>query len=205
MIAIIDYGMGNLYSIQKAFHYLGYDAVLTDRPDVLEQASHVVLPGVGAFADAAKQLHRAGLFDEIKRQIAGGKPFLGVCLGMQLLFCSSVEGGRETPGLCVFPEKIIRFSHGEIVPHMGWNAVSGGDEILFGSGTGREYVYFVHSYYCPDSKAMEPYTAARCDYGISFCAAARRENCIGVQFHPEKSGQAGLEMLGRFARWSGGQ
>lgn len=198
MVAIIDYGMGNLRSIQKAFEYLGFEAVLTDDPAVIGAAGHIVLPGVGAFADAVSQLHKTGVFETVRAEIRKGKNFLGVCLGMQLLFQSSTEGGHETEGLGIFPEKIVRFPDGVIVPHMGWNSIAGTDDILFKKGKNTEYVYFVHSFYCPDSPEIAPFAAARSEYGGSFCAAARRGNCIATQFHPEKSGEAGLRMLKRF-------
>lgn len=197
MIAIIDYGMGNLRSVQKAFEHLGFDAVVTCNKKVISDASHVVLPGVGAFADAEKALRGTGLKNEIFSVIKKGKPFLGICLGMQLLFTKSYENG-EHEGLGIIPGEVVRFrGDGLKVPHMGWNNIITRDCALFTAGE-RRYVYFVHSYYA--DKVPEEYIIANADYGVTFSAAVVKENVYGVQFHPEKSGETGLSMLNAFGR-----
>lgn len=197
MIAIIDYGMGNLRSVQKAFEFLGYEAVITKDSDVLDQASHVVLPGVGAFGDAMKALESRGLIKPIKKQVKSGKPFLGVCLGMQLLFDKSYEHG-EFEGLGIVPGEVVKFDlPAEYkVPHMGWNKLDVMQGEIFDKKDTHQYVYFVHSYHCvPSDKKM---IAANANYGEDFCAAVAYKNIFATQFHPEKSGEIGLKMLKEF-------
>lgn len=196
MIAIIDYGMGNLRSVQKAFEFLGYDAVITDKKQKLIDASHIVLPGVGAFADAADSLKKSDMQEIMLAEINKGKPFLGICLGMQLLFDKSFENGVYE-GLGVVPGQVVRFDvKGLKVPHMGWNNLVIRDNALFDSKGEDEYVYFVHSYHA--AQVPEEYIIAEADYGYRFTAAVRKDNVYGLQFHPEKSGDIGLDMLKRF-------
>ncbi|MEA4852770.1 MAG: imidazole glycerol phosphate synthase subunit HisH [Christensenella sp.] len=195
MIAIIDYGMGNLRSVEKAFAFLGFDAKVTDRLDVIQDASHVVLPGVGAIADAIQNLQERGFADEIIRQAKSGKPFLGICLGMQLLFDKSMENG-EYQALGLIPGVVKPFAlDGMRIPHMGWNSLEAEENPLFERGNGQ-YVYFVHSYHASD--VPEENIIARTNYGYSFVSAVRKDNLYGLQFHPEKSGDTGLAMLKKF-------
>ncbi len=196
MIAIIDYGMGNLRSVQKAFAFLGAEARITDDPAVIAGASHVVLPGVGAFRDAIARLRESGLDRAVTDTASAGKPLLGICLGMQLMYEWSEENGRYE-GLGLFPGGITRIdAPGLKIPHMGWNTIATRACPLFDAG--RELcVYFVHSY-CA-AEVRDDVTAAVCEYGQPFTAVACRGNVAAAQFHPEKSGAVGLEMLRRFA------
>ena len=199
MIAIIDYGMGNLRSVQKAFEFLGCDACITDQADTILAADHVVLPGVGAFRDAMARLKETGLDLIVKQVAARGTPLLGVCLGMQLMFEHSEENGFYD-GLGLFPGTVTRFpAMGLKIPHMGWNTLTTRDCPLFDQGD-DPCVYFVHSY-CM-AELSDEWTAATCDYGIPFTAVIARGNVVATQFHPEKSGDAGLRMLRRFAEWT---
>ncbi|MGN1019869.1 MAG: imidazole glycerol phosphate synthase subunit HisH [Aristaeellaceae bacterium] len=200
MIAIMDYGMGNLRSVQKAFEYLGEQAVITDDPAAAAKASHLVLPGVGAFEDAMARLQRSGLDRALLDAAQAGKPVLGICLGMQMMFEHSEENGFFD-GLGLFPGTVTRLTdHGLKIPHMGWNNLSTRDCPLFDAGD-DPCVYFVHSYCMAD--VSDEWTAATCDYGQVFTAAVCRDNVMATQFHPEKSGTAGLKMLRRFAAWKG--
>lgn len=200
MIGIVDYGMGNLRSVQKAFEFLGFQAVITEDKAVLRQAERIVLPGVGAFPDAMARLNGTGLADALKGEAASGKPLLGICLGMQLMFEGSEENGRHQ-GLGFFPGTFVHFPDmGLKIPHMGWNTLTTSACPLFESGE-QPYVYFVHSFYMPD--VSPEWTAATAEYGVTYTAAACRGNIMATQFHPEKSGAAGLEMLRRFACWKG--
>ena len=197
MIAIVDYGMGNLRSVQKAFQYLGLDARIGSDRSLLSDASHIVLPGVGAFADAAAALRRTGLDGEIKRQTAAGKPFLGICLGMQLLFDRSFEDG-EYEGLSLIPGEVRRFAVNDLkVPHIGWNTVRKVKETPLFAGAEDMTFYFVHSYYA--DVAVED-AIGMTEYYRTFASAIARGNAYGVQFHPEKSGAAGLQLLRNFMR-----
>jgi glutamine amidotransferase len=202
MIAIIDYQMGNLRSVQKGFEKVGHAATITDDPRELARAERIVLPGVGAFEDAITELERRHLVEPIKAAIAAGKPFLGVCLGMQLLFDVSFEGG-EFAGLGIIPGRVVRFQvPAEYkVPHMGWNAckVVHRSPVLGDTPNGTHF-YFVHSYHCvPDDPAVISLTA---DYPQPFVAAIWKENIFATQFHPEKSQSAGLQLLKNFAEMS---
>ncbi len=235
MIAIIDYGMGNLRSVQKAFEFLGHEAVITDAPEVIAGASHVILPGVGAFEDAMKRIRETGLDQALMAAVDAGKPVLGICLGMQMMFEFSEENGRFE-GLGLFPGTITRFDDGPRegasptneseclhspsvastrrsegaktpgdgrvlkIPHMGWNTLETRDCPLFDKDE-NPCVYFVHSYCMAD--VSDEWTAATCTYGQTFTAAICRGNVMAPQFHPEKSGEAGLKMLKRFAEWRG--
>lgn len=217
MIAIIDYGVGNLFSLKSSIASIGAEAVVTSDKAVIDQADHVILPGVGAFGDAVKKLRDAELFDFVKEQAATGKPFLGICLGMQLLFDKSYEYG-EHEGLGLVPG-VVRPIEGEIpenldIPHMGWNSLHfiergaqfEGKNDFFGAPAGRssifkdlkegDYVYFVHSYAAFECARNLTATA---EYGIPLTAAVQNNNVYGTQFHPEKSGDVGMKILKAFA------
>ncbi len=198
MIAIIDYGMGNLGSVEKALTFIGYDSVITDDPKLVMEADGVILPGVGAIGAAMEALKSKHLDKVVHDYIGTGKPFLGICLGMQMLFDSSEEsfGGSPVQGLSVLPGKVVRFPSdmGLKVPQIGWNALSSKNPIL----PDGEYVYFVHSYYCVP--AREEDIAATVDYGLEYCCSVRHDNVFACQFHPEKSGEVGLAILQRWAR-----
>jgi glutamine amidotransferase len=199
MIAIIDYGMGNLRSVQKAFEKVGHQAIVTSDPVQVAAAAKVVLPGVGAFEDAAAELRRLDLVKPVLQAIDSGKPFLGICLGLQLLFDVSYENGRHE-GLGVLRGECVRFDLPKdfAVPHMGWNQLNirRPAPVLSGVAEGA-YVYFVHSYYVAPKDA--DVIAAETDYGGSFCAMVWRDNVFATQFHPEKSQAEGLKMLKNFA------
>ena len=199
MIAIIDYGMGNLRSVQKAFEKVGHQAIVTSDPAQVAAAAKVVLPGVGAFEDAAAELRRLDLVQPVLQAIDSGKPFLGICLGLQLLFDVSYENGRHE-GLGVLRGECVRFDLPKeyAVPHMGWNQLNirRPAPVLRGVAEGA-YVYFVHSYYVVPKDAEV--IAAETDYGGPFCAMVWRDNVFATQFHPEKSQAEGLKMLRNFA------
>ena len=199
MIAIVDYQMGNLRSVQKGFEKVGHEAVITGDPRQLAQADKIVLPGVGAFGDAIAELRRRELVQPICDAIAAGKPFLGICLGLQLLFDVGYEGGTYE-GLGVLRGKVVRFDlpHEFKVPHMGWNQ----GHILrrapvFAGIPDNAHFYFVHSYYVvPDDPSL---VAIEATYQQPFCAAVWRDNLFATQFHPEKSQADGLRILRNFA------
>lgn len=196
MITIIDYGMGNLRSVQKACEFLGYEAQISSDPKVIAAAAKLILPGVGAFGDAMKHLDERGLTEPIKEKAKSGTPFLGICLGMQLLFDRSFEHG-ENEGLKLVPGEVVEFVLPNLkVPHMGWNALNAKDNPLFEQSCDK-YVYFVHSFYA--SGVPEENIIATSNYGHTFVAAVQKGNVFGLQFHPEKSGDIGLDMLKRFA------
>ncbi len=200
MIHIIDYGMGNLRSVQKGFEKVGHEAVITNDPNRLAEASKVVLPGVGAFEDAMAELRRRDLVEPVLAAIDSGKPFLGICLGLQLLFETSYENGVHE-GLGVLAGDVIRFELPPeySVPHMGWNQVKFPHKppIFEGIEEGT-YFYFVHSYFVvPKDEAVVAITA---DYPEPFCAAIWRDNLFATQFHPEKSQKDGLKVLKNFAK-----
>jgi len=199
MITIIDYGMGNLRSAQKAFEFIGYKAQITDDKNVIAAAKKIVLPGVGAFQDAMDRLNSSGIGEVIKQKVAGGTPFLGICLGMQLIFDKSYEGG-EFEGLGLIKGEIKRFDIPKKykVPHMGWNKLNIEANPLFAGLSGDIYTYFVHSFHAvtDDVDAV----IATSDYGIRFTAAVNKGNVYATQFHPEKSGDTGLKMLENFAK-----
>ena len=199
MIAIIDYQMGNLRSVQKGFERVGHAAAITSDPATIARASRIVLPGVGAFADAIAELHRRGLVEPIQEAISEGKPFLGICLGLQLLFDRSYEDGEHS-GLGVIPGEVVRFDlpDGYKVPHMGWNEVQlRGRPPLFDGIDDNTHFYFVHSYYVAPSDSSV--IAGEANYPDPFCAMIWRDNVFATQFHPEKSQSAGLEILRNFA------
>jgi len=198
MIAIIDYGMGNLRSIHKAFEHVGHPAIVTRSPSAIADASHVVLPGVGAFPDCMRNLERFGLIDPIHRAVRSGKPFLGICLGLQLLFTEGEEFGPH-PGLAILKGRVTRFPGGAglKIPHMGWNRVTPVKPLaLFRGVAGEAYFYFVHSYYVLPEDGSIVATTTR--YGIDFVSSIQQENLFACQFHPEKSQAAGLALLQAF-------
>ncbi len=198
MIGIIDYGMGNLRSVQKAFEYLGHEVSICRNPMEAEGAAGIVLPGVGAFEDAAAHLREHGLWEFLRSEISAGKPFLGICLGYQLLFDRSEEGSGQAPGLGVFRGTVRRFGDSLKVPHMGWNSLQIVQrEPLLSDVPDGSFFYFVHSYY-PEPED-ETIVAARTDYQVPFAAAVAAGNVFAVQFHPEKSSQPGLRILDNFA------
>jgi len=200
MIAIVDYQMGNIRSVQKAFQKMGSDVIVTSKARDLENSKGIVLPGVGAFKDCISNLHSYGLFETIIRSIEKGKPFLGICLGLQSLFEESEEFGRSK-GLGVFKGSVVRFQLENLkIPHMGWNTVNFVnrhpimEEDLDGS-----YFYFVHSYYVkPEDTEIIGGTT---NYGIDFVSMVCKDNIIATQFHPEKSQKAGLKLLKGFTNF----
>ncbi|MCA9247649.1 MAG: imidazole glycerol phosphate synthase subunit HisH [Planctomycetales bacterium] len=198
MITIVDYQMGNLRSVQKGFERVGHQATIASAPGEIAQAEKLVLPGVGAFADAIAELRRRDLVEPIREHIAAGKPFLGICLGLQLLMDHSYEDG-EHEGLGIVPGKVVRFNvpREYKVPHMGWNELAlKRPAPIFGGLAEGTHVYFVHSYYVvPDDPAV---VAAEAAYPAPFCAAIWRDNLFATQFHPEKSQACGLRILRNF-------
>ncbi len=201
MIAIIDYEVGNLRSVEKAFNFIGCEAVVSSDRDFILNADAVVLPGVGAFADAMENLKKHGMIDVIKTVIESGRPFLGICLGMQLLFEYSEEGGENVQGLNILKGAIRQIPQDMNlkVPHMGWNLldIKGNSPLLSGLPQ-NPYVYFVHSYYLDTSD--KEIVIAETSYGITFSVAVQKNNVFATQFHPEKSGEVGLEILRNFAK-----
>ncbi len=206
MIAIIDYGVGNLFSLKSSFAAIGVEAVVTSDRGVIASADKIILPGVGAFKDAAEKLFASGLAEVVKEEVKKGKPLMGICLGMQLLFEKSYEYG-ETNGLGLLKGEIIPLSNTipkELkIPHIGWNALkfNGEKSPLFKHINDGDFVYFVHSFYasgCDDS------LIASTDYGASITAAVGKNNVFGCQFHPEKSGNVGLNILRAFCEENGG-
>jgi glutamine amidotransferase len=194
---IIDYGMGNLRSVEKALAAAGGQPRLSADPDVVRQAEHLILPGVGAFGDAMENLRSSGLDRAILEAVGAGRPLLGLCLGLQLLFGESEEFGQHQ-GLSLIPGKVRKFQgSGLRVPHVGWNQIEGirQDPLLGGIADGA-YFYFVHSYYVEPDNAGD--VLCRTEYGRSFCSVARRGNVWGAQFHPEKSQAAGRQLLRNF-------
>lgn len=201
MIAIIDYGMGNLRSVEKAFSAVGAETVITDDTEVIRRADKVVLPGVGAFGDCMKNLTERGLVPIIHETVSSGKPLLGICLGLQLLF----ESSEESPGvrgLGIFEGEVKAIPPcGLKVPHMGWNSLTyGTPSSIFADIEENEYVYFVHSFHAvPEDKSI---ITAQTEYGAMLTAAVGRKGVQGVQFHPEKSSRVGLMMLKNFVDWN---
>ncbi len=223
MIAIIDYGMGNLRSVEKAFEKVGFDTVVTDRPEVIERADKIVLPGVGAFKDAKDGLQERGLIEPIKNHIKQNKLFLGICLGLHLLFTRSYEDGVHD-GLDIVPGEVVRFDSDRLnvedtgwqgeaadtlnalpvvnsqklkIPHMGWNTIQEKKEVSVLKGLPVDpYMYFVHSYFVvPDRDEV---IAAETEYGVPFVSMISIDNIFAMQFHPEKSQQYGLAILKNF-------
>lgn len=200
MIAIIDYGVGNLFSLEQSFHAVGAQIVVTDDPKVIHEADKILLPGVGAFGDAAKRLRDTGLDQVVVTEAKSGKPLMGICLGMQLLFEEGHEYGCHK-GLGLIPGKVVPIANvipsGLKIPHMGWNALNFTRESkLFSRIKDGDHAYFVHSYYAAD---CDDSVIATAEYGAPLTAAVEKGNVFGCQFHPEKSGAVGLEILRAFA------
>ncbi len=199
MIGIVDYGRGNLRSVEKAFEKLGFSAKIMESPEKLTDTAGVILPGVGAFADAMDALAKGGWLDPLKQYVQSGKPFLGICLGMQLLFEIGEEHG-EHAGLGFLKGRVVKFPPGLKIPHMGWNTLNVVrpnricDNIL-----NHSYFYFVHSYFA--QPADRDCIAGTSDYGLEFPALVGKDNVWGAQFHPEKSSPWGLVMLDNFGKW----
>lgn len=199
MIAIIDYGAGNLQSVKKALDFIGAESVITDNPEVINACDKILLPGVGSFGDAMNSMTEKRLVETVKQNALSGKPFLGICLGLQLLF----EESEESPGvkgLGIFKGKIKKFPSdmGLKIPHIGWNSLSiKQNDTIFKGIPENSYVYFVHSYYlhAEDEKDVATVT----NYGINFHSAVGKDNIFATQFHPEKSGDVGLQILKNFA------
>ncbi|MGG1639604.1 imidazole glycerol phosphate synthase subunit HisH [Paenibacillus sp. NRS-1760] len=196
MIAIIDYGMGNLHSVSKAVERLGYEAVITDDPEKIAASDGAILPGVGAFGDAMQNLRETKMDEVTKAYAASGKPLLGICLGMQLLFTESDEYGTNE-GLNLLPGKVSRFTGDYKIPHMGWNKLNFLQEQspLF-NGLTEGHVYFVHSFHAKPEISSD--LLATTDYYQQVTAIVGRGNVYGMQFHPEKSGELGMQLLGNF-------
>lgn len=204
MIAVIDYGVGNLFSLQASLRRIGAETKVTGKKEDIVSADRIILPGVGAFADAMGKLQKTGLVETITEEVKKGKPLLGICLGMQLLFEKSMEYG-EHEGLGLIPGEVvplvpelagISVNGKELkVPHIGWNSLQVEDDPLFRYIEGGEYVYYVHSFY---GKNCEESTIATSEYGVTVTGAVRRGNVYGTQFHPEKSGKTGLRILEAF-------
>ena len=199
MLAIIDYGVGNIFSLYSSFKFIGEDVVLTNDKKIIDSCSHIILPGVGAFADARRKLDESGMTEVVKEQVKTGKPLMGICLGMQMLFDKSLEygehaglgliGGSVKPIADVIPSDLK-------IPHIGWNSLEfTRDSKLFKYINNGDHVYFVHSFYAADCAAD---TIAVSEYGAPLTAAVAKDNVYGCQFHPEKSGEVGLNILKAF-------
>lgn len=204
MILIVDYGMGNLRSAQKGLDKAGHQALISDDPNLIEEADAIVLPGVGAFKDCFEGLASRGMVEPLIVAAHSGKPFLGICVGMQLLF-EFGEEGEGSPGLGVFEGRVVRFPAARMdslkVPHMGWNRlqpVPGIECPLLDQVRPNPYMYFVHSYF--PKPASNDLVLATCSYGVEFPAIVGRDNVFGVQFHPEKSQTDGIDVLAAFGR-----
>src|SRR6266481_8579296 len=197
-VAIIDYGVGNLRSVEKAFTAVGCDAVVSSDEKTLRQAEHLVLPGVGAFGACMKALTERGFDELVRERVAEGTPLLGVCVGMQMLFEESEEFGA-TPGLRLLSGRVRRFALDLVVPQVGWNQIrQRATHSLFEGIVDGVFFYFVHSYYCePEDPAI---VIGETEYGATYASVVARDNVCGVQFHPEKSQAVGLRLLSNFAR-----
>ena len=205
MIAIIDYGAGNIQSVSKALMHIGCDCFITNKKDEILSADAAVLPGVGSFGDTVDSLNKLGIKEAVIEFIKSGKPFLGICLGLQLLFPGSDES-KGAEGLGIFDGTITKIPNGAglKIPHMGWNSltVKKGSRLFEGIGE-NPYVYFVHSYYL--NAADKSIVAAQTEYGVTIDAAVERGNVFATQFHPEKSGETGLKILKNFVDIAGGK
>lgn len=196
MIAIIDYKMGNLGSVKNALDSLGIESVITSSIDDIKKADKLILPGVGAFKEAMKNLNDLNLIDTIKEEVNNGKPILGICLGMQLMFTDSEEYGL-TKGLNILEGNIVHFKeNGLKIPHMGWNNLILPKDTKLFKGLENPYVYFVHSYHVVNANTK--YTLTKVNYGYEFVCAVEYKNIYATQFHPEKSGDIGLKILKNF-------
>ncbi len=199
-IVIIDYGMGNLHNVQKGFKWVGFEARVTRNKKEIERASAIVLPGVGAFKDCMGNLEKFGLIEPLLRSIQKGKPYLGICLGLQILFSESEEFGFQK-GLDLVKGKVVKFKPDQEhkVPHMGWNEIEKKMEVPFLHGIENgDFFYYVHSYYVIPEESR--WVSTLTNYGISFVSSIWKENLFATQFHPEKSQQKGLRILENFAR-----
>lgn len=198
-VAIIDYGVGNLRSVEKAFAATGCEAVVSGEEELLRAAERLVLPGVGAFGACMKALSERGFDRLVRERVEEGVPLLGVCVGMQLLFEESEEFGA-TPGLGLLRGKVRRFSDDLVVPHVGWNRVTAlQSHALFADVAPASFFYFVHSYYCePNDQST---VLGETEYGVRYASVVAKANICGVQFHPEKSQGAGLRLLQNFAQF----
>ena len=197
-VGIVDYGRGNIRSVENAFLAIGADTVLITSPEQLQDITHLVLPGQGEFGDCAANLKKQGMFEAIQKWTSEDKPYLGICVGYQLIFEKSVES-PSAEGLGLLPGTVKRFPDvGLKIPHMGWNSISPShpDDALWKDMPANPFFYFVHSYY-PEPSDTE-HIAASCDYAVSFAAAVRRGNLVATQFHPEKSQHNGLQLLRNF-------
>ena len=200
MVTVIDYGVGNLFSLRSSLEAIGQEVIVTSDPVQIRSAERLILPGVGAFADAIAKLRESGLDKVVKERAEAGVPMMGICLGMQLLFEKSYEYG-EHEGLSLIPGSVVPMNgviDGELkIPHIGWNGLHFGEKKhpLFRYLTEGEHVYFVHSYFATD---CAPYVIASTEYGATLTAAVAKGNVMGCQFHPEKSGGAGLSILRAF-------
>ncbi len=199
MIALVDYGAGNIHSIEKALEYVGAEVQVTNDPAIIADAEAVVLPGVGSAGSAMVQITQHRLDDAICEATQQGKPFLGICLGMQLLAEHHAEGGVN--GLGLFQGEVRRIPHGPKIPHMGWNQVKPLHEDLpiFADIPENTYFYFAHSYYVEPQNSLG--VAAVTEYGSPYCSVIATEQVWGTQFHPEKSGKLGLQLLRNFVKW----
>src|SRR5919199_2098675 len=201
-VVVVDYGAGNLRSVEKALQSLGHAPLVTTDPAAVAAAEALVLPGVGAAADTMRSLNALGLADAVRAYVGSGRPFLGVCMGLQALLTGSEEGGWQ-PCLDLLPGRVRRLPDGQKVPHMGWNTVRQARAHPFFDGIpDGAYFYFVHSYYvAPDSPEV---VAGTTDYGVTFPSVVIQDNAIGTQFHPEKSGEMGLRLYDNFVRLCAG-
>ena len=199
MIALVDYGAGNIHSIEKALEYVGATVRVTNEPTVVAEAEAIVLPGVGSAGSAMSQITQHGLDDAIREATQQEKPFLGICLGMQLLAGHHAEG--EVNGLGLFHGEVRRIPNGPKIPHMGWNQVQPLHEDLpiFAGIPENTYFYFAHSYYVEPQSSQG--VAAITEYGSPYCSVITTEQVWGTQFHPEKSGKLGLQLLANFVKW----
>ena len=199
MIALVDYGAGNIHSIEKALEYVGATVRVTNDPTVVMEAEAIVLPGVGSAGSAMAQMTQHGLDDAIREVTQQGKPFLGICLGMQLLAGHHAEG--EVNGLGLFHGEVRRIPNGPKIPHMGWNQVQPLHQNLpiFAGIPENTYFYFAHSYYVEPQSSQG--VAATTEYGSPYCSVITTEQVWGTQFHPEKSGKLGLQLLANFVKW----
>ena len=199
-VAVVDYDAGNTLSVTRALEKVGARVDLTSDPERVARADAVVLPGVGAFGDCVRKLEERGMDGACREAYTDGKPFLGVCVGLQVLF----EGSEESPGvggLGLLPGKVVRFEGGDLkVPHMGWNQLDVARAHPVLEGLDGEAFYFVHSYY--PEPAEQSHVLGTSEYGGEFCAAAGRDNLVAVQFHPEKSSRAGLKLYENFVVWA---
>ena len=201
-LIIVDYGAGNLRSVARAAAHSGHEATISSDPDAVRSADAVIVPGVGAAADTMRNLRERSLVESLRDYVASGRPYLGICMGMQVLLTVSEEGG-EHPCLDILPGRVLRLPGGLKVPHMGWNQVrQRRAHPVFEGIPDDTYFYFVHSYY--PAPADGDIALGETDYGVTFTSAIARDNIIATQFHPEKSGDVGLRFYANFLQWAAG-